>query len=38
MTRRAALSLLRVAGYHDDQHTRMRAMIEGRVSCAAAKP
>lgn len=36
MKRKDALTLLRVAGYHNDQHAFMRAYIENRVSFAIA--
>jgi hypothetical protein len=37
MDRKTALVVLRVAGYHDDMKTWMRAYVENRVSHAAAK-
>lgn len=36
MTRKVALTLLRVAGYHGDKSLWLRAHIEGHVSLAVA--
>lgn len=37
MTRKAALVTCRVAGYHDDTRSFVRAYVENRVSYAAAR-
>ena len=37
MTRKKALGTCRLAGYHDDSRSFVRAYVENRISYAAAK-